>query len=595
MGIVERTTKRGWKTLLDAEFASRESLEQFNGTTFCYSGEKCEPKDDNDKNGHPKFSQEWPYNSYVSDAVIKQQLLNDLSFWAGTVYDIHNEHWGELVFDGIFPVVGNLLGSFLGRRKRKKKQGDSDHNNLEPAGCGPIAVLMLLWYFRNYPCIKNAYSGIETIQNSYDPNDSRNSTLEKIMKKIWNENLVIIKNIDYNGTSSKIKLDSLPLKKMRSDVSDNSSYEAICKAVFEAIVLNRVPVLIAFESHYAILSGVKFEYSKYCSTKSFYDSMKIYPNLGWGRGPVGPYTIDKLKNGKIYNIKCLYFYAPTDVISYTYVNDPEAATTTEKNLAIRRRKEFDALVGNNYEKVPSVNCKYRKGEVVYVDYKTPIIGRRLGVIVSKCLVNDQNIQYYKISYATQEIEDTTNRLSTYNILQNRVYSIPIDYLQKVFSKTLDCVFFRETNRILANAQVYVNKYAVGQYIYDEPTLINKSNFLGLGAAYISKIYADTSCDIYFPDRKKTFHSAICFGDDYVEYYNIPSTAQIPAKFEKGEVVYFKDNNAGGTIYKTTISSTEMFVVGLQRTYLVKNAGGITIQVGESALYKIVHTYNYSAY
>ena len=63
------------------------------------------------------------------------------------------------------------------------------------------------------------------------------------------------------------------------------------------------------------------------------------------------------------------------------------------------------------------------------------------------------------------------------------------------------------------------------------------------------------------------HSAICLGNDYVDNYSIPSAAQIPAKFEKGEVVCFKDNNTGETIYKTTIGSTEMFVVGLQRTYL----------------------------
>lgn len=610
-------TNREWKSLNDTEFKDKTSLKRFNGRNNCEHGKGGGNWKTDEEFIEPTFSQRWPYNSYIKDETIRQGIINQgLLPFVGTFYDFKNISWGHwnwdevapAAFDVLFPVVGNLLGSFLERRHKKKRKGKNLYNNLEPAGCGPIAILTLMWLFRDYECVQDYYDGIETLSPSYKDKDE---TLEKIMKTIFRKNLCL-QNIDYNGTSSIINYLSLPLKKYKH-IKDNSTRENEAKTIFEAIALNSVPVIVTLKKdddgtggHFAIIQGIDFDYNNYLKTGNFKDSMKLYVNMGWGKGPEEKLSVNDItnSNGKKYEIRNLHVYAPPTKKTYTYNYDYNKnyaiATAAEQALAIRRRKEFDDLVGKNYEVAPAKGCKFRKGEVVHINNGTAGVLPLMAVVVSQRLKNDKGDYYYKVSYATQAFKDSleTNQTITailVSSLVSRTYNISESCLSKVFSKTLDCVFFRETNGILANAQVYVNKYAVGQYIYDEPTLINKSNFLGLGAAYISKIYADTSCDIYFPDRKKTLHSAICFGDDYVENYNIPSTTQIPAKFEKGEVVYFKDNNAGGTIYKTTISSTEMFVVGLQRTYLVKNAGGITIQVGESALYKIVHTYNYSAY
>ena len=184
--------------------------------------------------------------------------------------------------------------------------------------------------------------------------------------------------------------------------------------------------------------------------------------------------------------------------------------------------------------------------------------------------------------------------SMYKTVNCFVY-VPTSYMQKVFSKDLDCVFFRETNGITANAQVYVNEYAVGQYIYDEPTLINKSNFLGLGPAYISKMYADTSCDVYFPNTNKTFHSAICLGMNFVMNFNIPAGTSTPAKFAVGEEVYYKQSNSSYRIVKVT--SLNPFVASsAERWYLVK-ADDVSNywKVREKTLYKMVWKYDWSKY
>lgn len=609
MPIVLNSKPREWVSLE----SQMTNLFNYNGKFLVPSG-AIVGKGELDDGQYPQHCQRWPYNSYVSDAVIKEQIKNDILWIPGMVYDANNAHWGEAIVDFFFPVVGNLLGSLFGRKKRKSEVEDI-YNSLEPAGCGPIALLNLFWLYRNYPFIKITYPGIDTLASFYDYKCSKNTTLERIMRKIWDTNLKWIKNIDYEGTSSSINFSSLPLKCMHSSVSKNATREYKAKRIFESIAINKVPVIVDLKTHWALILGVEFDYKTYTNTNSFDSATSYYfcmggshKNLYTGNpltkinslGAISDYNSD-------YRVNQLYFYAPDTVLSCEYVdNNPIVITSSERDFVLKRRKEFHNLLGNNYEIVPSAGCRFRKGEVVYIDAHNKLL-KGFATVVSNRLKQDDGTYYYNISYLNSDIYDdikdlekhprnyTVSEKQEIRFLGMQIHYMPESCLQKVLSKTLDFIFFRETNGINANAAVYVNKFAVGQYIYDQPTLISKSNFLGLGDAYISKIYADSSCDIYFPSQKKTFHSAICMGDDYVENYNIPHTASVPAKFEKGEMVYFKDDNAGGIIYKTIISNTEMFVVGLQRTYLVKNASGTTIQVGESSLYKIVYTDHHSAY
>lgn len=604
MPIVFNSKSREWVSLE----SQMTKLSNYNGKTLVPSGAIVE-KGELDDGQYPQHCQKWPYNSYVSDAVVKEQIKNDVLWIPGMVYDANNGHGGEATVDFFFPVVGNLLGSLFGRKKRKSKVDDK-YNGLEPAGCGPIALLNLFWLYRNYQNIKFVYPGIDTLASYYDYTCSKNTTLEKIMRKIWDDNLVWIKNIDYEGTSSSIKFDSLPLKCMHSFVSKNATREYKAKRIFESVAINKVPVIVDLKTHWALIIGVKFDYKTYVDTNSFDSATSYYFSMGHSSAQTEVKSLGAVSDyDSNYRVNKLYFYAPENVLTCEYVeNNPIAITSSERDYVLKRRKEFNDLVGKNYEIVPSAGCKFRKGEVVYIDAQNKLL-KGFATVVSNRLKQDDGTFYYNISYLDSDIEEDVKHLEKYpmtreytmsekqeiRFLGMQIHYMPESCLQKVLSKTLDFIFFRETNGINANAAVYVNKFDVGQYIYDQPTLISKSNFLGLGDAYISKIYADSSCDIYFPSQKKTFHSAICMGDDYVENYNIPHTASVPAKFEKGEMVYFKDDNAGGIIYKTTISSTEMFVVGLQRTYLVKNAGGTTIQVGESSLFKIVYTDHHSAY
>ena len=609
------TTKRIWKTLEDIGFANNnpEVLKQFEGVTYCRSGYQRIESEDNYRSDHPEFCQKWPYNSYIEDAAIRQIIINDLSFWMGTGCDYIDHKWVKAGIDTIFPAVGNLLGSFFERRAGKKVHGNADNHNLEPAGCGPIAVLTLLWYFRNYPCVQEMYLGIQKIKQRYETSEPRDSTLEDIMKKIWNKN-VVLKDVDYSGTGSRfIRFDKSVFVEIREKIKcKNVINHNLCKAIFEAVALNRIPVLVQFPTHWAVICGVEFDYSMYCITGLFNKSMKF--TLNSGNDNIYPsLPVDDMQYGRPDK---LFFYAPEDLITYCKCDDPyyDLATTTERGLAIRRRNEFNALVGNNYEKVSSAGCKFRKGEVVNVTNRTEglLISSGLAVMLSDKVFKRNNIDCYKVSFATQEFlvaiggnqsgnssqDDYTPHYATGLSPMNRSVNcfayIPVESVQKVFSNDLDCIFFRETNGIKANAQVFINKLAVGQYIYEEPTLITKSNFLGLGAAYISKIYADSSCDVYFPDKKKTFHSAICLGDDYIMNFNISAGSSTPAQFAVGEDVYYKHNDS---YFKAKVTSLNAFVASsAERWYYIKaDTESAYWKVTEKNIYKIVWRYDYSKY
>lgn len=618
--VVKTEVPRVWKSLSDAEFKNKpEALEQFKGTLYAECGPKTVENFNNNKCVHPCFSQKWPYNSYVSDAVIKQQLKNDLLYWVGLFYDIKKGHWVEVATDVFFPVIGNLLGSFFGRRRRKSKKGDDEHHNLEPAGCGHVALLTLLWLFRDYTCVKNNYSGIEKIKAVYDTSDNKDDNLEKVMKKIFNNNLTL-KNIDYGGTSSIIKFSSIPLTMYKS-VTDNHTREHEATVIFEAVALNKVPVVVALKGdtlnlkgHYAVIQGIEFDYENYIKTGKFKDSMKLYINMGREKGPLNYYEIDAygkpssfytVNDINKYEIRNLHVLAPNTKITYNLVTANTIATDEEKVFAIAKRKQFDELVGKNYEAVPSETCKYKKGEVVYAPNILDLLISDLAVVVSDRTYED-GLYYYKISYITESTkksyDETLEKTNSGAILArqllsikvNNLYVVPEDNLKKVFSKDLDAIFLNVNDGLKASKFFFVNKFAVGQHIYNDPHLMSQDAwFIRISDAYISKIYNDGSCDVYFPYSKKTYHSTICFGDDYVEKVpNIPYNAPVPALFSNGESVYFDDN---GTIYKTSISSTSVFVSGLQRVYLVKNPSGTTIQVGESSLYKIVGTFRSSDY
>lgn len=624
MGISAKISDRVWRTLADSEFTNNSAaLKQFdNNVILCRSGKKLPDDEDLTINNHPEFHQRWPFNSFFEDEIWSQKILCDLHGWIGLANDAWEGNWGQVLADASMPIIGNLIGSFFGKRRKKAKAGG---NKLPPAGCGAIAVLTLLWYYRNYPSVQNEYEGIENIEIKYDKTAPKDQTLEKIMKKIWEENL-LGKFVFFKQTASlAIRFDKLPGFYEIKKLYWTNSNEHIYKALFEAVVLNRVPVVVRFFNHWAVICGAEFNYYNYImNSEHFSKSTKFRLNTGnddiWELMSLE--DIEEKQDSKLLEF---YICKPNKIVTYHRFNDPdyETATTTDKNYAIKRRKEFNSLVGNNYEHVPSETCKYRRGEVIYVTRRTEglLVSTELGVVVSNGTCRHNGQYCYKVSFASQALltelaevnaliaaqsqsGNSTSTFVSYKANENykgRVvrsldcfaYVLPDD-MQKVFSNDLDCIFFRETNGINANAQVYVNKFAVGQYIYDEPTLINKSNFLGLGPAYISKKYADTSCDVYFPDKNKTFHSAICLGDDYVMNFNISAGSSISAQFAVGEEVYYKLN---GEYVRAKVTSLSPFDTNApERWYIIKvDTESAARQVTEKEIYKIVWKYDYSKY
>lgn len=626
MGISAKISDRVWRTLADSEFTNNSAaLKQFDGLTFCRSGSQIPDDEDNVKDNQPEFCQKWPYNSFMEDEVFVKELNADLLGWPGLVNDVVEGLVEQVLYDVTMPVVGNLIGSLFGRRKRREKKGEK-HHNLPPAGCGAIAVLTLLWYYRNYPSVQDKFKGSQNIKRKYDNDEPRDSTLEDIMKKIWRKDL-FGKDITYGGTAAAfIRFNNLPfVDKVDKLTWGGNSNEHIYKAIFEAVVLNRTPVAVRFLKHWAVICGVEFNYLKFCTFGGYFaNAIKIRLNTGnddiWE-----PLTLADMEEKQGSKLLEFYICKPNKIVTYHRFNDPdyETATTTDKNYAIKRRKEFNSLVGNNYEHVPSETCKYRRGEVVYVTRRTEglLVSTELGVVVSNGTCRHNGLDCYKVSFASQALltelaevnaliaaqSQSGNSTSTFvSYKANEEYRGRVrrsldcfahvlpDDMQKVFSNDLDCIFFRETNGIKANAQVYVNKFAVGQYIYDEPSLINKSNFLGLGLAYISKKYADTSCDVYFPDKNKTFHSAICLGDDYVMNFNIPAGSSISAQFTVGEEVYYKLN---GEYVRAKVTSLSPFNTNApERWYIIKvDTESAARQVIEKEIYKIVWKYDYSKY
>lgn len=625
MGISTKKTKRVWRTVADAEFTNDSyALKKYSGKTFCRSGKLLQDEEDNIKDNHPEFNQKWPYNSFMDDKVFIKEIESDLLGWAGFVNDVIEGSIGQSIADGVMPVVGNLLGSLFGKRKRKEKKGET-HHNLPPAGCGAICVLTLLWYFRNYPCVQYEFKDIQNIKQKYNVTEPKDSTLEDILKKIWRKNL-FGKDITYGGTASAfIRFNKLPfVDKVDKLKWGSNSTEHIYKAIFEAVVLNRVPVVVRFLNHWAVICSVDFDYIKYCTYGGYFaNATKV--SLNTGNGEIwDPKTLADMEEKQGSKLLEIYICKPKDLITYHIIDDPdyETAHIEDKNLAIQRRKEFATLVGKNYEHVPSESCKYRKGEVVYVTRKTNglFISTGLGVVISNDLYEHNGIMCYKVSFASQELitelaevnalisnqsGNSTSTLVSYKanseykgrVLKSLNYFtyVPTAYIEKVFSKDLDCISFRENyNNSWVTAQVYVCKYILGQYLYDEPTLINKTDFLGLGAAYISKIYTDSSCDIYFPKYKKTLHSAICMGDDYIMNFDIPSSSSTTAQFTIGEDVYYKSNE---TFLKAIVTSLAQFdQSATKRLYNIKvDAESTERQMTEVELYKIVRRYNYSKY
>ncbi|MBR2196435.1 MAG: hypothetical protein IJ911_12585 [Salinivirgaceae bacterium] len=189
MGISAKISDRVWRTLADSEFTNNSAaLKQFDGLTFCRSGSQIPDDEDNVKDYQPEFCQKWPYNSFMEDEVFVKELNADLLGWPGLVNDVVEGLVEQVLYDVTMPVVGNLIGSLFGRRKRREKKGEK-HHNLPPAGCGAIAVLTLLWYYRNYPSVQDEFKGIQNIKKKYQNKEPRDSTLEDIMKKIWRKDL----------------------------------------------------------------------------------------------------------------------------------------------------------------------------------------------------------------------------------------------------------------------------------------------------------------------------------------------------------------------------------------------------------------------
>ena len=249
--------------------------------------------------------------------------------------------------------------------------------------------------------------------------------------------------------------------------------------------------------------------------------------MGWGKSYYSyKCSVNSIEYAETsFSIKRLHFLAPQKKFTYTE-NVPsdykEYATDAQKQLAIMRRKEFDSLVGKNYEKVRKLNSNpFVKGEVVADG------SGELCVIVKANAKDSLGNICHKISYATEAYQEIINApLQGLNAIvkglarmkQDYIYTLRPASLFKLYPKDVVTTYFRfsHPNHPKHWAFAFFKKSAVGEYAYSEPTLTNKIGYLGSASGIrITKIYNDGSYDLIVDNLNITTHTAIIVGEDAI--------------------------------------------------------------------------------
>ena len=590
------------------------------------------------------YHQAWPFNSYIDDRKEAiQSIVAQIVPPASIAEDFLNVDDNIIEYiDGAFNVMmGGVspikvinstmkyITSFWKKKKESAPVAIDEWNGNRPAGCLSIAFLQLLYYYKDVPSVKKGfptlnrlykYYNVETNQNSkyfgrfcrknketedYEPLINTDVTIvREIMEKICKA--IPVSVFTEKGTAVlpifvKQAAENLGFKEFREPL-DSPSNEEAARLIYQSLCNDIIP--IAFQrrngGHYYLIDGCQFTPQLIENGKNYDKACYFNYNKGWGEGSCKYAAIidsmtEDIGTCSQNHISKLYFFAPPTKIYTTYVKVDEDATDAEKQLAISKRTAFDNLVGNNYTHCTPPLAKFRKGEVVYV--KNTILENGLAVVVSNA-ITENNITYYRISYATKNLQDLLAQGgSTTSLGQlarqltamklNKIKFVSVDNLDKVFSNKLSSLFIWERNGIDAKGHFYVKEFAVGQHIFNEPTLMTQSWLIRTSDAYISKIYDDGTCDVYFPYNKKTYHSYLPFNGSYVEHYEFPSTTSIPAQFKTDDRVWYKLSENDG--FWTTIREGGVFIINGQRTYWIKNQGGTGLQYAEEKnLYKPVY-------
>ncbi|MBR5168427.1 MAG: C10 family peptidase [Salinivirgaceae bacterium] len=225
---------------------------------------------------------------------------------------------------------------------RKKKINDNtspSNNKRNPAGCIYIALGQLFYYYRYYNKVQNRFPSITRLFEKYKYDaQSDTTTAYKNGNPYKSYNLQDLKSLMYrlkrfidfkfslakgsSGIPRESELKNV-LKKMRCNKHWTSN-EKTAELLYEAIVINQIPVLVwvqldykIWTGHFLIIDGCKVNRNILESKQSFNAACEFHYNYGWGGSNDDWYnTWDGLRpNSHHFNkYRRLYFYAPETIM-----------------------------------------------------------------------------------------------------------------------------------------------------------------------------------------------------------------------------------------------------------------------------------------
>jgi len=121
------------------------------------------------------YHQKWPFNSYIDD---RKEAVQALAFQAvplvgPTVESVLNKDYVEAVANfftaGVYGAVNAIANLFSKKKERKKSdvEIESESNGNRPAGCLAIALLQLLYHYRDVSSVKNKFPELEKMYLKY--------------------------------------------------------------------------------------------------------------------------------------------------------------------------------------------------------------------------------------------------------------------------------------------------------------------------------------------------------------------------------------------------------------------------------------------
>jgi|GEM_PF-6656133 len=257
-------------------------------------------------------------------------------------------------------------------RSRHKNRDMDYHNQRNAAGCAVVALAHLFYYYKDTPEVQRTLdSYVNKLQTSY-PMELKDGELTVTYEKGHSLNEVksfakyIHKNFLYGCLTSKWGSSGIPrenetlfgkgkhlglksvLKEMRNSAKPKD-FKRAAKLIYEAVVLNRVPVLIWLQrssrtnGHFCIIDGCNVNTQTLLTTRDFEKSCEFhfhkgnvhisYPdlnNLNWKKyeESVEFKRLSESFNGDFSRVRKVYFY------SSVYRFDKNNMSTNECSLKL---------------------------------------------------------------------------------------------------------------------------------------------------------------------------------------------------------------------------------------------------------------------